>query len=442
MAVRSAYSLGLHREEALVIFSPAERGLRRQVWRSLFILDRFLAISFGRPFAIAQEDCSGDALDPPLDSPNPTPSDLKDINTGLEAGVRGINFMTIVIKKIYQERKFSTKVAQELSDLCKIYPRKLPRSLHWRRASPNNRRQAMTILHVNTLYCFSVILFTRPFFVHILRTEMQRIYLATPEEQQVTFNKMEKYSEACTIAALHMIALIQNAYDGGYLPRRDPFAITGLFTASIVMLSGKFAPRMTHPSSNSSIDSATAILNYCAQEDPQAAKMSQICDEFKQVLSGGAGGQQLPPSSVSEKANDTTPNPFLDAAMSLPQSGSQDFSHSVEPLLPMSSATLGGWELDDREPTASAPGFPLLPDLPASSDCFSGLPDLEDAIFTTASEDSSQCFDEQIDLDTLWQWPGAYPSSLGSPEFQRMGVDDINKSAVPMFRTMNTPEHF
>lgn len=41
MAVRSAFALGLHREEPMVIFSAEEQTLRRNLWRSLFILDRF-----------------------------------------------------------------------------------------------------------------------------------------------------------------------------------------------------------------------------------------------------------------------------------------------------------------------------------------------------------------------------------------------------------------
>lgn len=41
MAVRSAFALGLHREETLVIFNTEEQTLRRNLWRSLFVLDRF-----------------------------------------------------------------------------------------------------------------------------------------------------------------------------------------------------------------------------------------------------------------------------------------------------------------------------------------------------------------------------------------------------------------
>ncbi|KAK0734711.1 fungal-specific transcription factor domain-containing protein [Lasiosphaeria miniovina] len=59
MAVRSAYALGLHREEAMykLIFSQAEMKIRRNMWKTLLILDRLLAATLGRPAAISEDDC-------------------------------------------------------------------------------------------------------------------------------------------------------------------------------------------------------------------------------------------------------------------------------------------------------------------------------------------------------------------------------------------------
>lgn len=62
MAVRSAFALGLHRDETMRIFSNNEQAVRRNLWRSLFVLDRFLAASLGRPTAIRESDCSGPTL--------------------------------------------------------------------------------------------------------------------------------------------------------------------------------------------------------------------------------------------------------------------------------------------------------------------------------------------------------------------------------------------
>ncbi|KAF5639846.1 transcriptional regulatory [Fusarium sp. NRRL 52700] len=78
-AVRAAYALGIHRgHESEISQFPANedlRVLRRNVWRSLFVLDRFLAATLGRPFAISDNEYSESSLRPPNrpSSPNKVP---------------------------------------------------------------------------------------------------------------------------------------------------------------------------------------------------------------------------------------------------------------------------------------------------------------------------------------------------------------------------------
>jgi hypothetical protein len=134
MAIRSAYALGLHREETLVIFSVEDQVVRRNVWRTLFVMDRFLSCSLGRPPGISDEECTGDILK----SPNPTAgtddfgfqqtfhgagSSGHTGSYGLEAAVRSCSVIGLILKKIYQQRRVSTKLAQEVADICKEWPK-------------------------------------------------------------------------------------------------------------------------------------------------------------------------------------------------------------------------------------------------------------------------------------------------------------------------------
>lgn len=230
MAVRSAFALGLHREETMVIFSDEERGTRRNLWRSLFILDRFLAASLGRPTAISEDDCSGDVLgsgDENLRSvPSYTSSSLNNSSSlGLEASVRSCRLIGIILKKVYSKRKISTKLAQQIADDCKGWSKSLDPSLNWRQVSPTaflNPAQGVTILHVNLLYCHTIVLLTRPFFLHLLH-KVQQDKIINGQRSQRFGARMEKFSEACVIASCHSIVLVQNAWSGGYLSRRNPF---------------------------------------------------------------------------------------------------------------------------------------------------------------------------------------------------------------------------
>ena len=309
MAVRSAYALGLHREETLVIFPETEQHIRQQVWRSLFIMDRFLAISLGRPPAIREEDCSGDALNPSPVSQNATPVEIRFYHSGLEAGVRCCHIMSIIIREIYQKRKVSTRTAQEIAEQCKLWPKTLPPSFHWRQASPSDPRQGIIILHVNMLNCHAIMLFTRPFFLYLLSSEMHQKHFGSNQDSQPRQGKMKKFSEACIIASLHTIALVQNACDGGYLPRQNPFVIYCLFSAALVVMAGKMVSHSTHEASDQSIENALSILTYCSEMDTLAVRIVQILKSFQEVVSKEAHNVDRP-MATSIRLPSATPAPI------------------------------------------------------------------------------------------------------------------------------------
>jgi hypothetical protein len=231
MAIRSGFALGLHREETLVIFGEEEQVVRRNLWRSLFVLDGFLAMSLGRPTSISEEDCSNEALkvEPSVSQSSPsygTSTAHTDI-IGLEASVRSCKVVGTILKKVYSKRKISTKLAQEIANQCESWPRTLPPSLHWRQmsqVSSTNAYSGIAILHVNLFYCHTVILLTRPFFLFLLNRVLQERTSGSQRPQRFG-KRMETFSEACVSASCHSIVLVQAALDGNYLSRRNPFVL-------------------------------------------------------------------------------------------------------------------------------------------------------------------------------------------------------------------------
>ena len=204
MSIRFAYALGLHREETQVVFTGAEQALRRKLWQSLFVLDRFLSSSLGRLTAILEENCLGYALK--LLDPSFVFNHSNMIASGLEASARSCHDVGIILQKVYQRRKISTKLA-------------LSSARHWRQVSSSKPRDAINILHVNLLYCHSVILLTRRFFVYLLNAEILPVQRHPSSGSKRPESKMEKFSNVCIIASLHTVALTHNAYEGKYLPR-------------------------------------------------------------------------------------------------------------------------------------------------------------------------------------------------------------------------------
>ncbi|KAF2139566.1 uncharacterized protein K452DRAFT_62387 [Aplosporella prunicola CBS 121167] len=296
MAVRSAYALGLHREETLIIFNPAEQTARRNLWRSLFVMDRFLSFSLGRPVAISEDDCSGDTLRPAqpdehdafgFDSAFQTTANRSQTNAGaLEAAVRSCSVIGRILKEVYQQRKISTRMAQEIADICKLWPKALAPQLHWRQAAAACPDQGIAILHVNLFYCHSIILLTRPFFLYIMNAETQKEFAQNGASFQPRhkYSRMEKFSEACVIASTHSIVLVQNAFEAGYLPRRNPAVIYFLFAATLVLLANEFAVLYTNTSADQCIQNAIRVMTYCSESDLQAARLYNILEAFRDVV--------------------------------------------------------------------------------------------------------------------------------------------------------------
>jgi hypothetical protein len=230
MALRSAFALGLHRAETMVIFPAVEQSVRMNVWRSLYVLDRFLSASLGRPTAIRDSDCSGDILTsrarpPSRQIPFTAPESTNFIDGhGLKATVSSCHTIGVVLDKVYSQRKVSTKLAQEIADYCKGWPQVLDDSLHHSQANSAHPAQGIAILHVYLFHYHSITLLTRPFFLFIMNKEEQR-RRETAQRQHRASTRMQRFGEACVSASCQSIALIHNALRDGYLPRRNPFVM-------------------------------------------------------------------------------------------------------------------------------------------------------------------------------------------------------------------------
>jgi hypothetical protein len=290
MAVRSAYALGLHREETMPMFSLGEQSARRNVWRSLFVVDRFMALSLGRPPAISENDCGKNTLQPTSnglkDVQYPAPPSFEQIAaSALDAVLRSCSVIGTILRRVYQQRRISTKLAQEIADVCKQWHKTVAPTLQWHQSSPTSPSHGMAILHVNLFYCHSVILLTRPFFLYVLNSEVQRgaAQLNRPKIRR-SFPRMEKFSEAAVTASTHTVALVHNAFEAGYLPRRNPFVMYFLFAAALILLSNDFSQLYTDMGTTQCICISIAIMEYCAETDPQASRLLFIMSTFRDVV--------------------------------------------------------------------------------------------------------------------------------------------------------------
>lgn len=317
MAVRSAFALGLHREETLPMFAESWQRLRRNLWKTLFILDRFLSASLGRPIAILEDDCSEALLDPLEPSLHPESNDqggAEPIHSeGRDAVIRSTRVIGAILKKVYSKRKISTALTQEIAGSNGDWLAKLHPSLHWTQIT--NRSDSLVpahgiaVLHVNLFQCHSTILLSRPFFLFMIR-KTQELRLRGIQPSSRAKSKMEKFSQSCVEASYHTINLVQMARLGKYLTRRDPFILYFLFAASLVVLSNEFFGLFRNETYEAAIDDAVSITKYCSATDPQARRLLYILTEFRTVVrekgptsSGNTAVSALPGSAYDPTVN-------------------------------------------------------------------------------------------------------------------------------------------
>ncbi|KAF2001771.1 hypothetical protein P154DRAFT_432462 [Amniculicola lignicola CBS 123094] len=487
MAARSAHALGLHREETMVIFSQEEQEARRNLWRSLFVMDRFLSCSLGRPIAISEDDCSGDSLHPleqcgedPYVSATHQP--LKETGKcAIEAAVRSCSVIGVILKKVYQRRKVNTRLAQEIADVCKNWPRALPAVLHWRQAATASPAQGVAILHVNLFYCHSIILLTRPFFLYILNLETQRqaSQSTTGNRGPRPYLRMEKFSEACVIASTHTILLVQNASDAGYLSRRNPAVIYFLFAAALVILSNEFAGLYKIDAADTCILNAITIMDHCSSNDQQAVRLVYIMNCFRDVVTTERRRRrqsQAEPTSLPSISSQLYGVPLLNqqqnsVGISQNQANPQARLHQVpihiypgmqmsplqnEPSPSFQNQTLAQTLAPHNQPSLSVhlspiqnPSGTIIPNpiFPSLSkpQSLSNVLDLSalDATRVPSLYDEGGASDENIEFDALWAWPSNTPRP-GSPRMMGDGggvlngdrVQGVSDSAVPLYGVM------
>ncbi|KAL2019666.1 hypothetical protein VTK56DRAFT_9285 [Thermocarpiscus australiensis] len=289
MAVRSAYALGVHREETMrdVIFTPDEMRVRRNLWKTLFILDRFLAATLGRPTAISEDDCSCEIM-PDGGAVNMGSAGKPGIDrvhaSCLDACVETCHVIGVTLK-VFSRRKISTSKVQEIVDMSKDWGRDSRTPLYPRPAEGGtlNSAHGIASLHVNLLSLHSLILLTRQLFVMhnwMLVEQRSGIKKSAPIRE----SPMARFSEACVVASYRTVKLVRRAREDGYLPRRNPFVIYFIFAASLVILMNQFSSLYRTEEYEKIMSDAIDIMAYCAEIDPQAERVLDIVERFSVVV--------------------------------------------------------------------------------------------------------------------------------------------------------------
>ncbi|WEW58226.1 hypothetical protein PRK78_003694 [Emydomyces testavorans] len=343
MAVRSAYALGLHRKNTMSTFTTAEQRLRRNIWRTMYILDCFLSASLGRPNGINSRDAAELFIG---DEDDGHEISERGIDTAaLYASVRAARLLGDILSCVYAERKISVKFVEKSARQFQDWKDALPDILHWRNISIPNEdpRTTLAQVHVNLYYFHGIILLTRPFLLQKIVNQARpaKDSVKSPEATSGLERppaQTDSFSAACVRAAFYSIEIVQSAILKRALPRRDPFVIYWLFTASLIVLSNAFC-KVYGEGDNRRIEQTSLELHiYLAETDPLAQRYLQILTAFHEAISSDSS--QRVASSCLGYANQAIFSSLFEDKPRALDGKSRSHSNSLQPM-----------EIADREPS-------------------------------------------------------------------------------------------
>ncbi|CAM1504547.1 Fc.00g021380.m01.CDS01 [Cosmosporella sp. VM-42] len=272
IAVRAAYSIGIHRTEVNARFGLEVGRQRDRLWKSLRVVDLFLSTSMGRPPATSDVDCTV-----PYKAVGEDGSEIFDL---LNSSVQIFLILEGVVTEIYSRRKISLQLTEGVSLQLRDWSLRWLKPLKGVITAQENQDQAQIAgaCQILSTYYYAVMLVSRPFLMYELcRRLSDGSSTASTNTSALTSGK-SKLADACIDAASLMVDPILGLIERGVLTGRVPLLVSWLFAASLVLgvgLLGGFG-RILEKYTRMSIQA----LDHFSQQDTHATQYSLIAQSL------------------------------------------------------------------------------------------------------------------------------------------------------------------
>jgi len=274
IAIRFAQALGFHRECVNQHLPPRDCLLRRRVWRTLYILDRFQSAALGRPSAIKDGD---------WDDREPGANAEED---RLQVEMAGIaHILGDICQEVYLQRAISCHAASALARRLQQWSDNLPLSLNIHalledKARPYYSRHALLRLHLAHLN--AVILLTRPFFFYVVATAVTSEGASIVSPKESSKGTVARLARACVLSACRSVEIVQTLFVDNIRPARPPFLIYFMFLAGLILLLEGYRDKSFLR--NPSITSVKIIMRSYADADPSARRFCRIFEDMETAI--------------------------------------------------------------------------------------------------------------------------------------------------------------
>jgi hypothetical protein len=281
IALRAAYTLGLHRRD-FASFSAHEHSVREKAWQSVRVLDVFLSASTGRPPATSdsEKDQTYVPGTPQMHCTDNPDKRFSRATFGLCAiGER-------ILIDVYKKRSVSTvlvqKISHQIRDWVSTIPT-MPAALDLQTKSVAHLTLARIIAsaHLMGAYYWAIILLTRPFLLfHVSMRQSQAQYASngTPS------GAISTIAEACIVAAMNGMDLVQDVLRHADLPKRLPVILNSVLNCAITVGVAAFADYDREFPLTSSFERCLAALKQMGLTDPLALHYLDIVESLSDAV--------------------------------------------------------------------------------------------------------------------------------------------------------------
>ncbi|RDA83892.1 hypothetical protein CP532_3361, partial [Ophiocordyceps camponoti-leonardi (nom. inval.)] len=232
IAVRAAYSLGVHRSEVNARFGVDGHRRRDRLWQSLRVVDLCLSTAMGRPPATSDVDCTVSYRHQEVDASH---VDL------LGASVQILLITESIVLEVYSRRKISLQltegISRQLRDWAFRWLSQVNRVLLCRDDDDQSHASAQAVgaCQVLASYHYAVMLVCRPFLMCELCRRLSEAPSSSSASASSSSSGRTRLADACIDAAGLMVEPVLDLIDRGVLNVRVPLLVSWLFASSLVL---------------------------------------------------------------------------------------------------------------------------------------------------------------------------------------------------------------
>ncbi|KAK7932200.1 hypothetical protein PG985_002912 [Apiospora marii] len=294
IAVRTAYSVGIHRTEVNARFGPDGHVQRDRLWRSLRVVDLFLSTSMGRPPATSDVDCTVPYQVVAAGRPEAEVEAEEQFDI-LSASVQIFLILECVVLEVYSRRKITLQltegISRQLRDWSSRWLRPLKDVLNTAatsataggaeeadgaQLSAKQQQQLIGTCQVLSSYYYAVMLVSRPFLMYEVRRRLSDGpgHGGGGGNKNDIFSGKSRLADACIDAASMMVDVV-----------------SWLFASSLALgvgLLGSFG-RILERYTQKSI----AALEHFAKSDAHAMQYSLIAKSLMATALGALEKREL-----------------------------------------------------------------------------------------------------------------------------------------------------